>query len=147
MLLSHWVKRMNCFLLNESVPAECRKPSCTRDKFWPLASCFFQVVFHHLMYLNGIWRGCSVLPPGETAPPVSHAHTLDVSAKHSQDYFAPTSHVAYSFSGLLRFLRVPRPSATALRGQGMCLRILQSEREKRVTDALSKQEQQVCVFC
>lgn len=34
---------------------------------------FLQVVFHPLMYLNGILRGGSPLPPRETAPPVSHA--------------------------------------------------------------------------
>lgn len=143
---------MNCFLLNESVPAECRKQSRARDKFWPLASCFFQVVFHPLMYLNGIPRGCSPLPPKETTPPVSHADThADVSgvfsAKHRQDDIAPTSHVACCFSGLLCFLREPRPSATAPRNQGLCLRILQSGREKRVIDAHFRTRAEVCVCC
>ncbi|CAD7688944.1 unnamed protein product [Nyctereutes procyonoides] len=91
------------------------KQSCARDEFWPLASCFFQVVFHPLMYLNGIQRGCPLLPPKELL--------------HTDRIAAPTSHIAYSFSSLLRFLRVPQPSAVALRNQGMCLGILQNGRE------------------
>lgn len=117
-----------------------QKQSCARDKFWPLASCFFQVAFHPLMYLHGIWGGCSLLPPKETTPPMSHVDThSNVSgiflSKYRQDRIAPASHVTYSFSSLLHFLRVPWPSATALENQGMCLGILQRRREKLVIDA------------
>lgn len=95
---------------------------------WVLAFAFqlLQVVFHPLMYLNGIWRGCSLLPPRETDPPVSHAGRRSsgwaFALLSRQACIAPASRVAYSISSLLLYPRqgcqlclVPQPQGTKAR--------------------------------
>ena len=129
--LSHHVKRINCFLLDDLYPfGSVTSSRVPWDKFWPPASSS-GIPPLNVPKWNSERR--LPLPPRETAPPVSHAD------RHSPKSWAfsllSSRLVLHQHPVLLQRqhpvsqTRLPTPpAATALRNQGLGLRMQQSGR-------------------